>query len=137
MPLAPLVLDDLDWRQLSDAARLRIPALSGGTWTLHAPVDPGITLIELYAWLLDQRVYWMDRVSEPLFRAAIELLGESMGPVGAAQTVLALERSGSTTEVAPGTTLEIARAEAGPIFATREGLQLLNVARIGLLNVRS
>ena len=133
MPLAPLLLDDLDWRRLTDAARLRIPAVSDGKWTLHSAVDPGITLIELYAWLLDQRVYWMDRVPEPLFRAVIELLGERMQPVRAARTVLALGRSGPATDVPPGTTLAIARAEAGPIFAVRDGIQLLDVARVGLV----
>jgi predicted phage baseplate assembly protein len=133
MPLDPLVLDDLDWRQLTDAARLRIPALSAGQWTLHAPVDPGITLVELYAWLLDQRVYWMDRVSEPLFRAAIGVLGESMQPVRAARTATSLERGGPLTEVPAGTTLEIARATAGPVFSTVDGLQLLKVGRVALM----
>jgi len=133
MPLPPLLLDDLDWAQLTDAARLRIPALSAGQWTLHAPVDPGITLIELYAWLLDQRVYMLDRVPEPLFRAVIGLLGESMQPVSAARTVLTLERSGPLTEIPAGTALEIARAATGPVFSTREGIQLLDVARVGVV----
>jgi hypothetical protein len=133
MPLAALVLDDLDWEQLTDAARLRLPALSAGQWTLHAPVDPGVTLVELFAWLLDQRVYWMDRVPEPFFRAAVELLGEGMRPARAARTVLALQGGGPLTEVASGTMLEIARAEAGPVFATAEGIALLPVARTELL----
>lgn len=133
MPLAPLVLDDLDWQQLTDAARLRLPALSAGQWTLHAPVDPGVTLVELFAWLLDQRVYWMDRVPEPFFRAAVELLGEGMRPARAARTVLALQGGGPLTEVASRTTFEIARAESGPVFAAAEGIALLDVARTDLL----
>jgi hypothetical protein len=132
MPLEPLVLDDLDWKQLTDAARLRLPALSDGKWTLHAPVDPGVTLVEVLAWLLDQRVYWMDQVGEPLFRAAVELLGEVMRPVRAARTAMALERSGPMTHIASGTTLELARAASGPVFATVEGIELLDVKRIGL-----
>lgn len=132
MPLPPLVLDDLDWQRLNDASRQRIPALSAGKWTLHSPVDPGITLVELYAWLLDQRVYWIDRVPEPLFRAVVELLGEQMEPVRSARTVLALERSGTQTEVRAGTALSIPRADAGPVFSTRDGIQLLKVARVGL-----
>jgi hypothetical protein len=132
MPLAPLVLDDLDWAQLTDAARLRLPALSAGQWTLHAPVDPGITLVELYAWLLDQRAYRLDRVSEPLFRAVAGLLGESMRPAREARTVVALERDPARTRVPKGTTLEIARADAGPVFATVEDLELLDVGRIEL-----
>ena len=47
--LAPLELDDLDLRALTTSVVERIPAESGGQWTLHAPVDPGITLVELFA----------------------------------------------------------------------------------------
>lgn len=137
MPLDPLILDDLDWRQLTDAARQRIPALSAGRWTLHAPVDPGITLVELFAWLLDQRVYAIDRVPEPLFRAMVELLGARMQPVGVARSVMALERSGPRTEIAAGATLDIARADAGPIFAAHEGIQLLDAARVELFTRRA
>jgi hypothetical protein len=132
MPLAPLVLDDLDWAQLVQAARQRIPALSGGQWTLHAPVDPGITLVELFAWLLDQRMYWMDQVDAPLFRAAVALLGEDLEPVRAAHAVMALARDSAQRIISEGTTLEIARAEAGPVFATRDTIALLDVARLGL-----
>jgi baseplate J-like protein len=133
MVLTPLVLDDLDWVQLTDAARTRLPALSAGQWTLHAPVDPGITLVELYAWLLDQRVYQLDRVSEPLFRTIVGLLGERMNPVRAARTVMALERDPAHTSIPAGTTFEIARAESGPVFATTDGVELLDVGRIGLV----
>ena len=43
MALASLTLDDFTWDDLVAATRRRIPAASGGTWTLHAPVDPGVT----------------------------------------------------------------------------------------------
>lgn len=134
MALAPLVLDDLDFTKLTDAARLRLSALSNGEWTLHAPVDPGVTLVELLAWLLDQRVYRLDRVAEPLFRAAVELMGDAMLPVRAARTVTALERAGPLREVAAGVTLEVARAVAGPVLSSVEGIALLDVRRIGLVS---
>jgi hypothetical protein len=60
MSIAPVVLDDLTWKDLTAAALRRIPAASMGRWTLQAPVDPGITLMELHAWLLEQRLYWMN-----------------------------------------------------------------------------
>ena len=46
MALDRVVLDDLDWKGMVDAIRRRIPAASDGQWTLHAPVDPGVTLLE-------------------------------------------------------------------------------------------
>lgn len=131
MALPPLALDDLAWDDLTSAARSRIAAASSGAWTLHAPVDPGVTLVELFSWLLDQRLYRMDRVPAPLFRAAIALLGERMIPVREASTLLALSRSPAGF-VKAGSTLELARAEVAPLFSLREGLTLLPVERIDL-----
>ena len=54
MMLPALQLDDLAWRDMVDAIRSRIAAVSDEEWTLHAPVDPGVTLLELFAYLLEQ-----------------------------------------------------------------------------------
>ena len=75
MALDPIVLDDLDWKGMVDAIRRRIPAASDGQWTLHAPVDPGVTLLELFAWQLEQRLYHMDQVPDTLNRALLAMLG--------------------------------------------------------------
>ena len=89
MTLNPVVLDDLTWEQMTTAIRGRIPAESAGTWTLHAPVDPGITVLELYAWLLEQRLYWLDQVPDAFVDAVLRLLGmPDRQPARAAATVL-------------------------------------------------
>jgi predicted phage baseplate assembly protein len=89
MTLDPIVLDDLTWEQMTTAIRGRIPAESAGTWTLHAPVDPGITVLELYAWLLEQRLYWLDQVPDTFVNAVLRLLGmPDRKPARAAATVL-------------------------------------------------
>ena len=76
MTLQPLILDDLDWQQMVEAIRRRVPAESGGTWTLHSPVDPGITLLELFAYLLEQRLFSLDQVpTDALVLAVLRLLG--------------------------------------------------------------
>jgi hypothetical protein len=86
-----LRLDDLTWQEMVERIRLRIPAESGHAWTLHAPVDPGITLLELYAWLLEQRLYLMDQVPDPLVRGVLRLLGiDPPRPARPAVTVLEL-----------------------------------------------
>ena len=66
MTLQSLQLDDLNWRTMVDAIRGRIAAASDEAWTLHAAVDPGVTLLELFAYLLEQRVYWLDQVPDAL-----------------------------------------------------------------------
>jgi predicted phage baseplate assembly protein len=82
-------LDDLTWEDLRQLAQRRIPAASGGVWTHHAPVDPGITLLELFAYLLEQQVYVLDQVPDALVRGVLRLLGEAPRPTGIARTVLA------------------------------------------------
>ncbi|PPK67147.1 putative baseplate assembly protein [Actinokineospora auranticolor] len=84
-------LDDLTWADLMAAIRRRVPAESDGVWTLHAPVDPGITLLELFAYLLEQRLYWLDQVPDELVVAILRLLGLPLPqPARPAATVLAL-----------------------------------------------
>jgi predicted phage baseplate assembly protein len=73
------------------AIRGRIAATSNGLWTLHAPVDPGITVLELYVWLLEQRLFWLDQIPEPMVRAALGLLGELPQQATIAGTVLVVE----------------------------------------------
>ena len=92
MSLEPIRLDDLTWSEMTGAARRRIPAASSGQWTLHAPVDPGITLLDLLAFLLEQRVYWMDHVPDSLVRGALALLGEKPLPTQVAATVMYLPK---------------------------------------------
>jgi predicted phage baseplate assembly protein len=87
-------LDDLTWADMMAAIRRRIPAESSGTWTLHAPADPGVTLLELFAYLLEQRLYWLDQVPDALVVAILRLLGlETPRPARAASTVLQLTGS--------------------------------------------
>lgn len=82
-------IDRSTFRSLVDDALRRIPTASRGNWTLHAPVDPGITLVELFAWLLEQRSFWADQITVPLVRAVMALFGDSIRtavPAGTAIT---------------------------------------------------
>jgi hypothetical protein len=111
--LPRLVLDDLTWETLTDAARRRIPAASAGVWTLHAPVDPGITLLELLAYLLEQRLYWLDQVPGDLVLAALDLLGaDGPRPARPAGTVLRLAAEAAPDDPAAGD--RVARGIAVP-----------------------
>ncbi|WP_138735584.1 baseplate J/gp47 family protein [Modestobacter excelsi] len=108
MTLQPLLLDDLEWAPMVEAIRRRVPAESDGTWTLHSPVDPGITLLELFAYLLEQRLYWLDQVPDELVLAVARLLGLP-GPrsARAAGTVLRLhaEQAGTAAPLVPDGTV--------------------------------
>ncbi|EFL29129.1 basic proline-rich protein [Streptomyces himastatinicus ATCC 53653] len=100
MTLPAPKLDDLTWADMMAAIRRRIPAESDGTWTLHAPVDPGVTLLELFAYLLEQRLYWLDQVPDALVVAILRLLGlEPPRPARPAATVLRLAARQEDTAV--------------------------------------
>lgn len=91
MSLATLQLDDLTWSGMVEAVRSRIAANSKGQWTMHGPLDPGVTLLELFAYLFEQRLYWLDQLPEPLVRAMLALLDDAPLTTVCARTLLAFQ----------------------------------------------
>ena len=73
MPIALPQLDDRSFDDLVAEALARIPALAP-EWTDHNPSDPGITLVELFAYLSDILMYRLDQVTEANTRAFLKLL---------------------------------------------------------------
>ena len=68
--LPEILLDDIRFQELVSEARTRIVRHSP-EWTEHNVSDPGITLIELFAWLTEILVYRINRIPERLqLRAA-------------------------------------------------------------------
>ncbi len=67
-------LDDLDFEDLVEQARGFIPRYAS-EWTDHNIHDPGITLLELAAWLVDQQIYRAGFVSDRHIKAFAALLG--------------------------------------------------------------
>jgi len=120
-------IDTLDFDALVAEAQRRIIPRTRGQWTLHAPVDPGITLIELYAWLLDQRSYWANHVDGDYGRALLRLLGDAPRPARAARVPLAIE-AGVTTPVPAGTRFRFAPAGTALWFATQNPVTALPLA---------
>jgi predicted phage baseplate assembly protein len=131
MMLPALSLDDLAWREMVDAIRSRIAAVSDEQWTLHAPVDPGVTLLELFAYLLEQRVYWLDQVGDPLLNALIALLGAKPHFAQAATTVL--EITASVGSVSKGTVFERREQALPTVLATQDDIAPLAVERIDVV----
>lgn len=133
MALEPVKLDDLTWNDMVTAIRGRIPANSEGRWTLHAPVDPGITLLELFAWLLEQRLYWMDQVPNSLVGAALALLGvDGPKPAQAAATAMVLYDRAQALRpfltVDAGTKFQPVHTTKPPlVFSTEKAITLLPV----------
>lgn len=79
MTLPAIDLDTRDFQALVSEARALIPRLAP-RWTDHNPSDPGITLLELLAWLADQQIYRVGHVGERHRRAFAALLGVQPSP---------------------------------------------------------
>ncbi len=74
MPLEAPRLDDREFQDLFAEALQRIP-LYCPEWTDHNLSDPGITLLELFAWLTDIVLYRLNRVPDKHYIKFMELLG--------------------------------------------------------------
>lgn len=132
MALPALALDDLRFEELVAALRRRIPAVSNGRWTLHEAVDPGITLLELFSWQLEQRSYWLDRVPDAMARAIIELLGERVEPARCASTILAFPPQ-AWFALPANSVVRLDVRGAGPKFTIEQPVMLAPIERVGLV----
>ncbi len=77
-------LDDRTFKDLVDECILRIPRYCP-EWTNYNPSDPGITLVELFAWLTDQMLLRFNQVPRRNYVAFLELLGIRLQPSTPAQ----------------------------------------------------
>lgn len=80
-------LDDRAYKDLVQECLLRIPRYCP-EWTNYNPSDPGITLIELFAWLTDQMQLRFNQVPRRNYVAFLELLGIRLAPPTPAHTDL-------------------------------------------------
>jgi len=76
-------LDNKTFEQLVEEAKKRIP-IYAPEWTDFNLHDPGITLIELFAWLTEMQVYRLNKVTDESYRTFLKLVGipgaEDPGP---------------------------------------------------------
>lgn len=77
-------LDDRTFQSLVDDAR-RLVQRRCPEWSDHNISDPGITLIETFAMMVDQLIYRLNRVPDRNYVKFLELLGLELRPPGAAQ----------------------------------------------------
>jgi len=80
-------LDDRRFQQFVDDAK-RYVQQRCPEWTDHNVSDPGVTLIETVAYMVDQLVYRLNRVPDKNYLAFLDLLGVTLFPPGAARAHL-------------------------------------------------
>ena len=80
-------LDHKTFQELFDEARALIPRYAP-EWTDHNLSDPGMTFIDLFTWLAEMQLFYLDQLSENHYRKYLKLLGQSPEPAKSAQTEL-------------------------------------------------
>lgn len=126
-------LDDRTFKDLVDECILRIPRYCP-EWTNYNPSDPGITLVELFAWLTDQMLLRFNQVPRRNYVAFLELLGIRLQPPAPARTQLTFYLTvalPSLYHIAAGTEVATERTETEEaiVFTTDQPL-LIGVPRI-------
>src|SRR5512137_1020326 len=73
MPVPQLNLDNRTYEDLMEELRALIPKYCP-EWTDHNASDPGITLVELFAWVAETLIYRTNRVPEASRWRLLQLL---------------------------------------------------------------
>ena len=129
-------LDDRRFQDLVDDAK-RLVQQRCPEWTDHNVSDPGVTLIELFAWMTDQVVYRLNRVPDRHYVKFLELIGVTLYPPTAARTDVTFWLTAPQPDVvriAAGTQVATVRTETDEaiVFATTEELPIVPTA-LGIL----
>src|ERR1043166_6120229 len=84
MPITLPNLDDRSYQQLRDDALARIP-IHNPEWTNFTPSDPGVTLVELFAFMTENLLYRCNRIPERNRLKFLSLLGVPLQPASSAR----------------------------------------------------
>ena len=119
-------LDDRTYASLLEAARDAIPVHSE-EWTDHNVHDPGITILELLAWVSESDIYSLDRLTDEHRLKYLKLLGVTPRPPRSATATLelALPRGASGATIPAGRQLFVNEpGGADLVFQTAEPVTL-------------
>jgi predicted phage baseplate assembly protein len=131
MPLPLPRLADRDFDQLVDEARNTLP-LNAPAWTDHNASDPGITLLELFAYLTEIDLYRLDRISPAQYRTFLRLLGYPIRTAQVARTVLVFQQS--TADVIPlAPRVHVTSTDGGVVFQTTASLDVVRAKVVSVL----
>jgi hypothetical protein len=103
MPIKPPNLDDRRYADIVAEARSLIPQYCP-EWTNLNDADPGITLVQLFAWMTEMIVYRLNRVPDKTYIHFLNFIGEERRPaLPAVAPVTFDQRAPGATEIPPFT----------------------------------
>lgn len=120
MPLPAPDLDDRRFQDLVDEAKRLIPRHCP-EWTNHNLSDPGVALIELFAWMSEMVLFRVNQVPDRLYSRFLDLVGIEPFPPSVASADLTFFLSGIVDEpviVPAGTEVATAESSSGLVLFT-------------------
>ncbi|HUF39608.1 MAG TPA: putative baseplate assembly protein [Anaerolineales bacterium] len=138
MTLPIPVLDDRKFQDLVDEAKKRIPHYCK-EWTDHNVSDPGVTLIELFAWMTDILLYRLNRVPDLHYVRMMEMLGITLAEPAPARVPITfwLSKPQPVSVTIPAAT-EVAttqtETQASIVFTTEQDLTIHPPALDAIIN---
>jgi len=122
-------LDDRRFQDLVDEAKRHVQARCP-EWTDHNVSDPGVTLIETFAYMTDLLMYRLNRVPDRLYVKFLELIGLKLLPATAARTGVTFWLSSpaqAPLHLPSGTKASTFRTEVDEpvVFATNDDLSIV------------
>ncbi|MGA7987585.1 MAG: putative baseplate assembly protein [Candidatus Dormiibacterota bacterium] len=122
-------LDDRRFQDLVNESKRMIQQKCPG-WTDHNVHDPGVTLIELFAWMTEQTIYRLNRVPDRNYVKFLELIGVRLFPPTAARAPVTFWLSAALPDavrIPAGTVVATVRTETEDSinFTTTEQLEIV------------
>jgi predicted phage baseplate assembly protein len=139
MTLPAPILDDRRYADIVADARQLVPRYTP-EWTDLNETDPGVTMIELFAWMADMLLYRLNQVPDLNYVKFLELLGITLNPAEPARTDLTFALvdppPGAIIPVPKGTRIAAAGADGKPpvVFETDHRLQALGATLAAVLS---
>src|SRR5690242_20060924 len=133
MPLPNPILDNRSYQQLRDELVRRIPVYAP-EWTDHNASDPGITLIELFAFLGENLLFRFNQIPEATKLAFLKLLQIPLRPAVPARSLITM-----SSEIAGGVLVQLgSEARAGNLlFETTTEAKVYPVTTMAVARVQS
>ncbi len=121
-------LDDRRFQDIVDEAKRRIPRHCP-EWTDHNVSDPGVALVELFAWMTEMTLYRLNQVPDRLYVKFLELVGVELFSAVPARVDLLFRLTAPRDEavrVPAGTQVSTERSgdEEPVVFLTDDELQI-------------
>lgn len=110
-------LDDRNFQEIVDEVKRQI-GLRCPEWTDHNVSDPGVTLLELFAFMTEMTLYRLNQVPEKNHLRFLDLLGTTLQPPEAAQTELRFRLTRPITDDAQGDQDELTLRGGQTVAAT-------------------